>query len=154
MTDAPTVTVNPESTTAEPVDRLEIYKQQSSRFNNLNDTLYKIPPIFSTVIGGLWYFAVSQIDHRRWMAVGVFLFAAAVGAAGANSLAQLRLAMDKYLTRLQSFEGDSAVTLKPVPSAAGKDRDPRVSTVRGLMYLLRLSAWMSILASVITLVTA
>lgn len=32
---------------------LEVYKLQSARFTNLNDTLYRVPPIFGTVIGGL-----------------------------------------------------------------------------------------------------
>ena len=35
------------------VTEAEIYKQQPARFQNLNDTLYRIQPIFSTVIGGL-----------------------------------------------------------------------------------------------------
>ena len=36
----------------------EIYKEQYAHFRALNDILYKIPPLFTAVIGALWLFAV------------------------------------------------------------------------------------------------
>ena len=123
----------------------EIYKQQSARFQNLNDTLYRIPPIFSTVIGGLWYFAASQSDHNMVLAEGILLFASAVGMAGGNALMQLRLAINGYLKQLNQFESGRAVSIKSVHSAAYRLGlpFPRISTVRGLAYLLFFSSVLS-----------
>jgi hypothetical protein len=32
----------------------EIYKEQYAHFRAMNDILYKIPPLFTVVIGSLW----------------------------------------------------------------------------------------------------
>jgi hypothetical protein len=37
----------------------EIYEEQHGHFRSMDDILYKISPIVTTVIGGPWYFAVS-----------------------------------------------------------------------------------------------
>lgn len=134
-----------------PVTDVEIYKQQSTRFQNLNDTLYRIPPIFSTVIGGLWYFSFSQSSHNLILAEGILLFAAAVGLAGGNALMQLRLAINRYLDQINQFESGHAVTLKPADPPTGRRKKllPRVSTVRGLAYLLFFSSALSLLAMVV-----
>jgi hypothetical protein len=133
------------------VTEAEIYKQQSARFQNLNDTLYRIPPIFSTVIGGLWYFAASQSGHNMVLAEGILLFASAVGMAGGNALMQLRLAINGYLEQLNHFESGHAVSLKSVrPQANGRKLLlPRISTVRGLAYLLFLSSVLSLVAMIV-----
>jgi hypothetical protein len=123
------------------VTEIEIYRQQSARFQNLNDTLYRIPPIFSTVIGGLWYFSITQAAHNIVLADGILLFAAAVGMAGGNSILRLRLATNGYLDQINAFEGGHAVTLKPSVSAGFL---PRVSTSRSLAYLLFFSALLSV----------
>lgn len=129
----------------------EIYKQQSARFQNLNDTLYRIPPIFSTVIGGLWYFSFSQSSHNLILAEGILIFAAAVGLAGGNALMQLRLAINGYLDQLNQFESGHAVNLKPASPATDwwKQRLPRVSTVRGLAYLLFFSSGLSLVGMIV-----
>ena len=38
------------------------YKEQYAHFRSMNDILYKIPPLFTAVIGGLWYFAATNIE--------------------------------------------------------------------------------------------
>ncbi len=43
----------------------EIYKEQYAHFRAMNDILYKIPPLFSVAIGGLWYFAASQLKTEE-----------------------------------------------------------------------------------------
>ena len=133
------------------VTEAEIYKQQSTRFQNLNDTLYRIPPIFSTVIGGLWYFAASQSGHNMVLAEGILLFASAVGMAGGNALMQLRLAINGYLEQLNQFESGHAVSLKSVRPATDRRRllSPQISTVRGLAYLLFLSSVLSLIAMIV-----
>ena len=133
------------------VTEAEIYKQQSARFQNLNDTIYRIPPIFSTVIGGLWYFAASQSGHNMVLAEGILLFASAVGVAGGNALMQLRLAINGYLDQLNQFESGHAVNLKSASPKASERWSslPRVSTVRGLAYLLFLSSILSLIAMIV-----
>jgi hypothetical protein len=135
------------------ISDLEIYKAQSARFINLNDTLYKAPPIFSTVIGGLWYFAFQQLDRHRGLAALVLVFAASVGLAGGNALLQLRKAINGYLNRLNAFEREHRVSLKEAPEDEGGllRHVPRISTVRGLMYLLYFAAGLSALGAIIVL---
>ena len=128
------------------VTEIEVYRQQSARFLNLNDTLYKIPPIFATVIGGLWYFAATQMRAQTTVSVGVLLFAAAVGLAGGNSLVQLRKATNGYLDQIERFEAKHLVTLKPPGESPHRWR---VSTVRGLTYLLFFSVILSVLGAVV-----
>ena len=133
------------------VTEAEIYKQQSARFQNLNDTLYRIPPLFSTVIGGLWYFAASQSGHNLILAEGILLFAVGVGLAGGNALMQLRLAINGYLNQLNQFESGHVVSIKP-PVPSGDERDtifPPISTVRGLAYLLFLSSVLSLIGMIV-----
>lgn len=134
-----------------PVTDVEVYKQQSARFQNLNDSLYRIPPIFSTVIGGLWYFSFSQSSHNIVLAEGILIFAAAVGLAGGNALLQLRLAINGYLDQINQFESGHAVTLRPAGSTSDKRKPllPRVSTVRGLAYLLFLSSGLSLAGMIV-----
>ena len=128
------------------VTAVEIYKKQSARFQNLNDTLYRMPPISSTVIGGLWYFAASQSGHSMILAEGILLFAAAVGVAGGNALMQLRLAINGYLAQLTHFEAGHVVSIKPAVSSRDERSSlfNRILTARGLAYLLFFSAILSI----------
>jgi hypothetical protein len=92
------------------IEPLEIYKIQADRISNLNTTFYQLPPIFSTVIGGLWYFASTQIPTHNTIAIGSFLFAIVVGLAGAASIYRLRLSMNRYYSNMEKFDGDFSVT--------------------------------------------
>ena len=44
------------------ITRADIYKEQYAHFRSMNDILYKIPPLFTAIMGGLWYFAVQNLD--------------------------------------------------------------------------------------------
>jgi hypothetical protein len=50
----------------------EIYKEQYAHFRAMNDLLYKIPPLFTVVIGSLWYFAVQNIEKEKVVSATVF----------------------------------------------------------------------------------
>ena len=100
MSDGPSVT---------PKD---IYEQQYAHFRAMNDILYKMPPIFSTILGGLWYFAASYIGKDRVIAAGVFAFAAIAAACFVIALQKFKLAFSGYIDNLNRFDGDYKVTLK------------------------------------------
>jgi hypothetical protein len=34
-----------------------VYREQRAQAGRMNDTLYRMPPLFSAAIGRLWYFA-------------------------------------------------------------------------------------------------
>jgi hypothetical protein len=90
----------------------DIYEQQYAHFRAMNDILYKIPPIFSTILGGLWYFAASYIGKDKIVACGVFGFAAVAAACFIIALQRFRLAFNGYIDNLNRLDGDYKVTLK------------------------------------------
>ncbi|MDQ0333044.1 small-conductance mechanosensitive channel [Mesorhizobium sp. YL-MeA3-2017] len=79
----------------------EIYKEQYAHFRAMNDILYKIPPLFSAAIGGLWYFAASQLTSDRLIAVGIFVFAAVVSVCSVLIMGRFSLAFSRYITKPQ-----------------------------------------------------
>lgn len=116
------------------ISKLDIYKEQYAHFRSMNDILYKIPPIFTAVIGGLWYFAVTNIGTDKWIAAGVFLFAAVSSVCFINVLHRFRLAFTGYLDNLNEMDGDMRVTIK--------SRLP--STLDTIQFLLFVAAALSI----------
>lgn len=104
---------------------LEIYKMQSARFTNLNDTLYRVPPVFGTVIGGLWYFAVQQMPGLRIISAMMFLLAGLVGMSGVIAMSRLRGYMTSYLNNLAHFEAPHDIP-----------RNPGISTARAILWLM------------------
>lgn len=58
------------------VDISEIHRQQYAHFGRMNDILYRLPVLFSTLIGGLWFFAFSQNEKNVPAAVVVLTFSA------------------------------------------------------------------------------
>jgi hypothetical protein len=106
----------------------EIYKEQYAHFRAMNDILYKIPPLFSVAIGGLWYFAASQLKSDRMIAVGIFLFAAVVSLCSVFIMGRFSLAFSRYITNLNKLDGDYAVSLK--------DQTFPPSTVKIIQFLL------------------
>jgi hypothetical protein len=115
----------------------EIYKEQYAHFRAMNDILYKIPPLFSVAIGGLWYFAASQLKADRLIAVGIFLFAAIVSVASVFIMGRFSTAFSLYITNLNKLDGDYAVSLK------NKDQKWPPSTVKIIQFLLWVAAAMS-----------
>jgi hypothetical protein len=126
------------------ISSLDIYKVQADRISNLNTTLYQTPPIFSTVIGGLWYFAATQITTQRAIAVGSFLFAIAVGLVGAASIYRLRLSMNEYYQNLEKFEGEFSVKTQGVSWVP--------STVKALTALLLFSSFLSAVGAIYSII--
>ncbi|RUU07282.1 hypothetical protein EOD10_32510 [Mesorhizobium sp. M7A.T.Ca.TU.009.01.3.2] len=106
----------------------EIYKEQYAHFRAMNDILYKIPPLFAVAIGGLWYFAASQLKSDRLIAVGVFLFAAVVSVCSVFIMARFSLAFSRYIGNLNKLDGDYAVSLR--------DMTWPPSTVKIIQFLL------------------
>jgi hypothetical protein len=115
----------------------EIYKEQYAHFRAMNDILYKIPPLFSVAIGGLWYFAASQLKTDRLIAVGIFFFAAVVSVASVFIMGRFSQAFSLYITNLNKLDGDYAVSLK------NKDKKWPPSTVKIIQFLLWVAAAIS-----------
>jgi hypothetical protein len=90
----------------------EIYQQQYAHFGRMNDTLYKMPPIFSAIIGGLWYFAAGQIKVDRVIAAAVFVFAGVSCICFVIALQRFRLAFSAYLDNLNKMDGAMKVTIR------------------------------------------
>lgn len=96
-----------------PVD---IYKEQYSHFRSMNDILYKIPPIFTVVLGGLWYFAITILDRDKWIACAVFGFALVASLCFINVMQRFRVAFNAYITNLNKMDKEMAVSIKPSSS--------------------------------------
>ena len=94
------------------VDVKEIYKQQYAHFGRMNDVLYKMPPIFSTILGGLWYFAVSSLTTDPSISIGVFGFAAVASLCFIVTLRRFRLAFNEYLDNINRFDRSYKVSIK------------------------------------------
>jgi hypothetical protein len=115
----------------------EIYKEQYAHFRGMNDILYKIPPLFTAVIGALWYFAVQNITTDRWIARAVFLFTAIACISFVNVMARFRQSFSGYIDNLNKMDGDMKVTTK--------DGAFRWSTITTIQFLLWAAATVSVL---------
>jgi len=71
----------------------------------MNDILYKLPPLFSTIIGALWFFAVSCMDKDRVISMFVFLFAAACCVCFCIIMRRFRLAFNAYIDNINKMDG-------------------------------------------------
>ena len=91
----------------------DIYREQYAHFRSMNDILYKIPPLFTVALGGLWYFAVSQLKTDRVIAAGIFCFCVILSFAFIHIMGRFGLAFNGYLDNLNKFDGEYRVTLKP-----------------------------------------
>ena len=131
---------------ANEVSVKEIYKEQYAHFRAMNDILYKIPPLFPVAIGGLWYFAASQLKIDRFIAVGIFFFAAVVSVASVFIMGRFSQAFSLYITNLNKLDGDYAVSLK------NKDKKWPPSTVKIIQFLLWVAAAISCAGVVYALV--
>ena len=114
----------------------EIYKEQYAHFRAMNDILYKIPPLFSVAMGGLWYFAASQLKSDRLIAVGIFFFAAVVSVCSVFIMTRFSLAFSRYIGNLNKLDGDYAVSLR--------DKTWPPSTVKIIQFLLSVATAISL----------
>ncbi|MEF3365657.1 hypothetical protein V3H18_03820 [Methylocystis sp. 9N] len=95
------------------ITRADIYKEQYAHFRSLNDILYKIPPLFTAVLGGLWYFAVLNLEKDKWIACAIFIFAAIASVCFVNVMQRFRMAFNSYIDNLNKMDGDLRVSIKP-----------------------------------------
>jgi len=89
----------------------EIYKEQYAHFRSMNDILYKIPPLFGAVIGGLWYVALQTLPSDKWLARGVLLFAGLSCIGFVQVMRRFSMAFKEYLKNLNKLDGAYAVKL-------------------------------------------
>ncbi|KAA1183935.1 hypothetical protein FP026_07915 [Rhizobium tropici] len=123
----------------------DIYREQYAHFRSMNDILYKIPPLFTVALGGLWYFAATQLNTDRVIAAGIFSFCVILSIAFINIMERFGRAFNGYLTNLNKLDGDYKVTLKPscLPS-----------TVKTIQLLLCISAFVSLIGAVYVIAAA
>jgi hypothetical protein len=98
------------------IERLDIYKEQYAHFRSMNDILYKIPPMFTAVLGGLWYFAVQTLEKDKLVSCAVFAFSAIASVCFVNIMARFREAFNAYISNLNVMDGNMKVTIKPSPT--------------------------------------
>ena len=101
------------------ITRGDIYREQYAHFRAMNDILYKIPPLFTAVLGGLWYFAVTNLENDKWISCAVFAFAAVGSICFVNIMQRFRVPFNLYLDNLNKMDGDLKVSTKSslLPSA-------------------------------------
>jgi len=105
----------------------------------MNDILYKIPPLFTAVLGGLWYFAATNLDKNKWIACVVFGFALIASVCFVNVMQRFRSAFNAYIDNLNIMDGDMKVTTKPseLPST--------ITTVQILLWAAALASLAGVL---------
>ncbi|MGR6467412.1 hypothetical protein [Rhizobium sp. PAMB 3182] len=123
---------------AERIRIADVYREQYAHFRSMNDILYKIPPLFTVALGGLWYFAASQLKTDRIIAAGIFIFCVILSLAFINIMDRFGRAFNGYLNNLNKLDGEYRVTLKP-------SRMP--STVKTIQLLLLASAVVSLVGA-------
>jgi hypothetical protein len=92
---------------------VEIYRQQYAHFGRLNDLLYKLPPMYSALVGALWYFGYVSKSTEPAIAGAVFVFAAVVCLYSIHVTKRFRAAFNLYINRINKFDREYAVTLHP-----------------------------------------
>ena len=95
------------------ITRAEIYKEQYAHFRSMNDILYKIPPLFTAILGGLWYFAVLNLEKDKWISCAIFVFATIASVCFVNVMQRFRMAFNSYIDNLNKMDGDMKVSIKP-----------------------------------------
>jgi hypothetical protein len=132
----------------EEIPPLEIYKQQYAHFGRMNDLLYKLPTIYSALIGALWYFAFVSMEKDRLISTAVFLFASIICWYSIIITGRFRQAFNLYIDRINKFDGQYAVTLRQQPTqvTTRRTRDS-LSTVRAVARTLWAALVLSILGA-------
>ncbi|PDS69872.1 hypothetical protein [Rhizobium phaseoli] len=116
----------------------DIYREQYAHVRSMNDILYKIPPLFTVALGGLWYFAATQFRTDRVIAAGIFLFCVILSISFVHIMERFGNAFNGYLDNLNKLDGEYKVSLKP-------SRLP--STVKTIQLLLYVSALISLIGA-------
>ena len=120
------------------IDATEKYKQQYAHFGRLNGILYKLPILFSTLIGGLWYFSYSALNEYIVISVIVSIFSFVLSIVFYFIMARFRLAFNGYIENLNKMDGIYKVSIQ----GQGK------STIRLIQYGLVVSAIGSLIITI------
>lgn len=122
------------------ISDLDRYKEQYAHFRSMNDILYKIPPLFTAIIGGLWYFASQHLGKEdKWIACGVFAFSAIASICFINVMQRFNLAFSAYIDNLNDMDGPRKVSIRSscLPS-----------TVKTIQFLLLVAALTSVAGAI------
>jgi hypothetical protein len=113
----------------------EVYKEQYAHFRAMNDILYKIPPLFTVVIGSLWFFAVQNLEKEKVVSSAVFAFAAIASVCFVIVMERFRAAFSGYIDNLNKMDGDMKVSIRSscLPS-----------TIKTVQFLLWLASFISV----------
>lgn len=122
----------------ETIPEVEIYKQQYAHFGRMNDLVYKLPTLYSALIGALWYFAYSA-RGEPFIAAGVLTFAAVICFYSIYVTNRFRIAFSRYIDRINKFDREYAVTIRPSPGEPAK-----VSTLGAFVRMLWVALFFSI----------
>lgn len=114
-----------------------IYREQRAQLGRMNDTLYRMPPFFATVVGGLWFFAAQYLEKDRIISAGVFLFAATCAIAAVFAIQRYRVVLLAYVASVEYLEDRFS---PPVPRT-------RVRTTTTFMALLTVGAILSLMGA-------
>jgi len=123
-----------------PIDPNEIYRQQYAHFSRMNDILYKLPVLFSSLIGALWYFSFTFLQESRFVSAVVLVFAALLSVIFVLVVERFRLAFNGYIDNINKMDGEMKVTLK------GSKKS--LSTMRLIQIALGSAAFLSVLSFV------
>jgi hypothetical protein len=96
----------------------------------MNDLIYKLPTIYSALVGALWYFAYSAKNEPP-ISCGVFIFAAVVCFHSIYVTNRFRAAFNLYIDRINVFDREYAVTIRPAVGEPAK-----VSTLGAFVRML------------------
>ena len=109
--------VNPPTT--DEIPAVDIYKQQYAHFGRMNDLIYKLPTLYSALIGALWFFAYTA-KNEPVVATAVFIFAAVICVHSIYITNRFRTAFSLYIDRINAFDRQYAVTIRPAPGETAK----------------------------------
>ena len=92
----------------------EVYRNQYQFLVHINQIYNQRPPIFATIIGGLWYVAADSMKKDTTISTGIFVFSALVCLFFLTMMIRLRDSIRVYMKSIAKFEGSKAVTI-PAP---------------------------------------
>lgn len=90
----------------------EKYRQQYAHFGRMNEILYRLPILFSTLIGGLWYFGFQAIEENKLVSTFVFFFTAILSVVFILMMHRFSLAFSAYINNLNLLDGEFSISIK------------------------------------------
>jgi len=119
------------------VEPLEIYKQQYAHFGRMNDILYKLPILYASLVGALWYFSFTQLSTAPAVAACILIFSTVLCWSFIITTSRFQLAINKYIDCINRFDGSYAISLP---------RD-ELSTIQAMKVVLWLALALSLLGT-------